>query len=150
MAQTAPFSNSAPPTSSDSSTSFLPRATSDSASGLPEGQSKSTTQGPEPLPFSRRSLSDPLPSNPSRRFSNAHESSKIATDVTVEHKVPLNHPGRSATSYGEERRRDRITKRHSLPSHANVYTECGRHGDDWLFGGFSVIEAVKRMFQKKQ
>lgn len=149
MTQTVTLSSSAPPPSSQSSNTFLSRATSDSASCLPEGQSKSTTERLEPLPFSQRSLSDPLPLNLLRRFSNAHEPSKNATDVAVEHKVRLNNPGKSAASYGGESERDRITKRHSNPSHINIYTECGRHSDDWLFGGFSMIEAVKRMFEKK-
>lgn len=25
----------------------------------------------------------------------------------------------------------------------NVHTECGRHSDDWLFGGFSMANVVK-------
>lgn len=25
---------------------------------------------------------------------------------------------------------------------------CGRHSDDWLFGGFSVTDAVKKIWQK--
>lgn len=29
---------------------------------------------------------------------------------------------------------------------ANVYTSCGRHGDDWLFGGFSLGGTVKKMW----
>jgi hypothetical protein len=41
-----------------------------------------------------------------------------------------------------------LTKRHSIPGSANVYTECGRHGDDWLFGGIS--DTVKSMFSKKR
>jgi len=31
----------------------------------------------------------------------------------------------------------------------NVHTECGRHSDDWLFGGFSVSEAVKKLGKRK-
>ena len=31
----------------------------------------------------------------------------------------------------------------------NLYTECGRHGDDWLFGGFSLGSAVRRILAPK-
>ncbi|KAK0103543.1 hypothetical protein ONS95_005562 [Cadophora gregata] len=33
-------------------------------------------------------------------------------------------------------------------SKINGYTTCGRHGDDWLFGGFSVLGAVKKLWEK--
>ncbi|KAF4624622.1 hypothetical protein G7Y89_g13549 [Cudoniella acicularis] len=37
-------------------------------------------------------------------------------------------------------------RRHSLePSQVNVYLECGRHRDEWLFGGFSVTSAIKKV-----
>jgi len=38
-------------------------------------------------------------------------------------------------------------RRHSTEK-VNVYTECGRHGDEWLFGGFSLPDKVKRLWQK--
>lgn len=40
-------------------------------------------------------------------------------------------------------------RRHSHESHTNVYTECGRHSDDWLFGGISVMEAMKRVWGRR-
>jgi hypothetical protein len=40
------------------------------------------------------------------------------------------------------------TRRHSHEPKVNVYTECGRHGDDWLFGGFSVSGAVKKLWER--
>jgi len=103
----------------------------------------------QPLPFSQRSHTDPLPSNLSRRFNNTQGPSKGTTDVAVEHEVLSKHAGLSPTSWGVEGNRDKIMKRHSHPSHINRHTECGRHGDDWLFGGFSVVELVKRIFKKK-
>lgn len=36
--------------------------------------------------------------------------------------------------------------RHHHETHVNVHTECGRHGDDWLFGGWNVGAVVKRVF----
>ncbi|KAI9645095.1 hypothetical protein NHQ30_005829 [Ciborinia camelliae] len=47
-----------------------------------------------------------------------------------------------------EGKKDNITRRHSANEHANVYTECGRHSNDWLFGGFSVSGVVKKIWQK--
>jgi hypothetical protein len=51
-------------------------------------------------------------------------------------------------SYEEEIEEPKPTssKRHSSSDHTNVYTECGRHGDDWLFGGIS--DAVKTILGK--
>ncbi|KAL2069559.1 hypothetical protein VTL71DRAFT_14238 [Oculimacula yallundae] len=34
------------------------------------------------------------------------------------------------------------------PAKVNGYTTCGRHGDDWLFGGFSVAGTVKKLWEK--
>jgi len=46
-------------------------------------------------------------------------------------------------------KKDGIKRRHSSnDAHTNVYTECGRHSDDWLFGGFSVSGVVKKIWQK--
>jgi hypothetical protein len=149
MVQTTKLSSSAPPTPSDPSNSLLSRATSQCVSCLPKSQSKST-QRLEPLSFSRRSFSDPLRSNASRRCSNnPHESSETATGVTGKQEGRSQHSVMSATSGGEEGERCPIAKRHSHPNHNNIYTECGRHGDDWLFGGFSVTGAVKQMFEKR-
>jgi hypothetical protein len=39
---------------------------------------------------------------------------------------------------------DNARRRHS----SNNYTECGRHGDDWLFGGFSVSDSVKKLWER--
>ncbi|CAD6446930.1 6c63be29-f736-443a-b439-87d3f763647f [Sclerotinia trifoliorum] len=49
---------------------------------------------------------------------------------------------------GKGGKKDGVKRRHSANEHTNVYTECGRHSDDWLFGGFSVSGAVKRIWQK--
>ncbi|THV54316.1 hypothetical protein BGAL_0029g00100 [Botrytis galanthina] len=45
-------------------------------------------------------------------------------------------------------KKDEVKRRHSSNEHVNVYTECGRHSDDWLFGGFSVTDAVKKIWNK--
>jgi len=36
-------------------------------------------------------------------------------------------------------------RRHSNEGKTNVYTACGRHSDEWLFGGFSVAGVVRKM-----
>lgn len=36
-------------------------------------------------------------------------------------------------------------RRHSNEGKVNVHTECGRHSDEWLFGGFSVAGAVRKI-----
>jgi len=36
--------------------------------------------------------------------------------------------------------------RRSAHRHRNVHTECGRHTNDWLFGGFSIRETMMRIF----
>ncbi|KAF7854618.1 hypothetical protein EAF04_010426 [Stromatinia cepivora] len=53
-----------------------------------------------------------------------------------------------ARNRGKGGKKDGVKRRHSANERANVYTECGRHSDDWLFGGFSVSGAVKKIWQK--
>jgi hypothetical protein len=43
---------------------------------------------------------------------------------------------------------DKTKRRHSHEPKVNGYTECGRHGDDWLFGGFSVSGSVKKLWER--
>jgi len=45
---------------------------------------------------------------------------------------------------------DKLKRKHSHETKVNVYTECGRHSDEWLFGGFSVADAVKRLWEKER
>ncbi|KAI9056075.1 hypothetical protein LZ554_001004 [Drepanopeziza brunnea f. sp. 'monogermtubi'] len=54
-------------------------------------------------------------------------------------------PRRSGS--GEPKLKLKPSRRHSShdPSKVNVYTECGSHGYDWLFGGFSVAGAVRKL-----
>jgi hypothetical protein len=41
-------------------------------------------------------------------------------------------------------------RRHRHEPKVNLYTECGRHSDEWLFGGFSVSEAVRKIWERKE
>ncbi|KAF8860893.1 hypothetical protein BDZ45DRAFT_292243 [Acephala macrosclerotiorum] len=39
--------------------------------------------------------------------------------------------------------------RHGIKGdHINVHTECGRHSDDWLFGGLSLSDIARWLFGK--
>jgi hypothetical protein len=42
------------------------------------------------------------------------------------------------------------TRRHRHQPKMNLYTECGRHSDEWLFGGFSVSDAVRKIWERKE
>ena len=42
-----------------------------------------------------------------------------------------------------------VKRRHSHEPKVNVYTECGRHGDDWL-GLNSVAGAVKKIWERRE
>lgn len=56
---------------------------------------------------------------------------------------------RSQTSPKQNSGDSKPSRRHSHgPAKVNGYTTCGRHSDDWLFGGFSVSGAVKKLWEK--
>jgi hypothetical protein len=44
--------------------------------------------------------------------------------------------------------KDTAKKGRTHKENVNVYTECGRHSNDWLFGGFSVSDTVKKLWHK--
>jgi hypothetical protein len=69
--------------------------------------------------------------------SSAHYSSE------KEEKYALARSGTRDSDHKTRRRRSNDAK-------MNVYTECGRHGDDWLFGGFSVSGTVKMLWEKRE
>ena len=41
-------------------------------------------------------------------------------------------------------------RRHSNEGKTNLYTECGRHSDEWLFGGLSVAGVVRKMLNNER
>jgi len=53
------------------------------------------------------------------------------------------------TSTGSGKTATRRSRSDDRPAHQNVHTECGRHSDDWLFGGFSITGSIKKMMDKK-
>ncbi len=131
-----------------------------SSASKPAGSpSKSSKDRPERAQMSPRSQSDPAASAMTRSFSASHTSS--TTTTTKEGRPskeslesgPIDDDDDDDDNYDddheeeEEEQKPTMTKRHSTLGHTNVYTECGRHGDDWLFGGIS--DAVKTVFGKK-
>ena len=57
----------------------------------------------------------------------------------------------SATSpaMGSPKRLEMANRRHSADPKINVHTECGRHSDDWLFGGWNISGNVKKIWDRK-
>ncbi|KAK3940220.1 hypothetical protein QBC46DRAFT_385922 [Diplogelasinospora grovesii] len=45
----------------------------------------------------------------------------------------------------EKRNKEQGTTRTPHNRHRNAHTDCGRHGSDWLFGGFSFTKTVKQL-----
>ena len=45
--------------------------------------------------------------------------------------------------------KDPMKRRHTVDPRVNIHTECGRHGDDWLFGGWNLGDTVKKIWDKK-
>ena len=56
---------------------------------------------------------------------------------------------RTTTRDSDHKMDHKTTRRRSNDPKVNVYTECGRHGDDWLFGGFSLSETMKMLWEKR-
>ena len=83
-------------------------------------RSTTSRSSPFPLPPPRRIHSAPLKRSPSRTSSR---SSSSASTSSSEH---------------AEKAQYHIPKHR----HTNVYTECGRHSDDWLFGGLGLGDVV--------
>ncbi|ATZ56715.1 hypothetical protein BCIN_13g05470 [Botrytis cinerea B05.10] len=103
---------------------------------------------PESSPAFKGRKASPTPSMLTRRTSE-EESILNGQAAGYENKRRLQRAG---SGNGGRRRggekKEGVKRRHSSNEHANVYTECGRHSDDWLFGGFSVTDAVKKIWQK--
>ena len=113
------------------------------------------TQAPSP----HRTFSDPLPP-PFPAFASDPSSSSSDTNL---HRASTEGPksagyvgknvrfgfGKHAEEGDKGRKIDALKRRHSNENHVNVYTDCGRHGDDWLFGGWSVGGVMRRVWGRK-
>jgi hypothetical protein len=91
-----------------------------------------TSKSPYPP---QRSVSSPQFPSPSSPYPS--KSPRRATEPQI-------------ASYREGSGRVEAKRRHTNERKTNVFTECGRHSDEWLFGGFSVAGVVRKMLEKKE
>ncbi|KAH8685413.1 hypothetical protein BGZ60DRAFT_425910 [Tricladium varicosporioides] len=121
--------------------------TSTTSSGSPPG---SPTEWNSPSSF-RPAFYAPPYSLSQRTNSNPQSTTLHREDSTFSQRsTPRTRQQSSHSSYYASN--GGIPRRSTNPSHINGYTECGRHGDDWLFGGLSVVgmvKGVKKVFEKK-
>jgi len=54
-------------------------------------------------------------------------------------------PSKSRSTSSPSTAKPPMEKRHS----SGTYTQCGRHGNEWLFKNFSVTEHVKSLLERK-
>jgi hypothetical protein len=122
------------------------------AEGSRAGQSTTGTFAqPRSSPF-QRTVSDPFPppspaqrGTPTRAFSSGAPLSAGYLDTNS--RFPNAGNGDKSPA-GRSEKGDKTKRRHSHEPKVNGYTECGRHGNDWLFGGFSVSGTVKKLWEK--
>lgn len=123
-----------------------------------ESSSQSQKQIP---PFPKRTVTDPLPPPspfgyfPGRPVDETLNSSghtpKSPNNVNFRREEGMSSAKSPPTlSPGGKKGRDMVRRRHSAELHKNVYTACGRHSDDWLFGGFTVAGVAKKIWNKKE
>ncbi|KAH7346645.1 hypothetical protein BKA65DRAFT_502945 [Rhexocercosporidium sp. MPI-PUGE-AT-0058] len=120
------------------------------------GQYQSSPRHPA-LPQSHsphRTFSEPATSPTSSDFSHTTtrgSQSTVDTQISAGYgEKTLQFDPRNQASPIRESRDSMPSRRHSHdPAKVNGYTTCGRHGDDWLFGGFSVSGAVKKLWEKE-
>jgi hypothetical protein len=126
-------------------TSSRPQADGSRAGQYPAG---SFAQPPSSAP--QRTVSEPYPPpSPASRGTPTRASSgdvpMSAGYVDSNLRLLKGSTGDKGTS---GRSGDKTKRRHSHEPKVNGYTECGRHGDDWLFGGFSVSGSVKKLWER--
>jgi hypothetical protein len=121
---------------------------SSSSSKPGEGCIKSSKGTPERTQMLQRSHSNPVTSSSSNKEPRPSGESLDDTAVVDDDNNDDdndNDDNKDEPYGGEEEagQKSTVSKRHS-----NLYTECGRHGDDWLFGG--IAGAVKSVFKKNE
>jgi len=119
------------------------------------GRSSHSSQSPAvrsapPQPAPARTVSDPYPSasfsqrdTPTRSSSGEVPKSASHVDKSLRFEKECQKSPSAKTAAG-----DKIKRRHSHEPKINVYTECGRHSDDWLFGGFSVSDSFRKLLDR--
>ena len=84
--------------------------------------------------------------SPTTPRSAGYQSKNLTFERAHELKTTMTTP-----AVGSKKEVDMVKRRHSHdPNRVNVYTECGRHSDDWLFGGWSVSGAVKKIWDRER
>lgn len=125
-------------------TTSRPQADGSRAGQSPAGRSAL------PLSSPQRTISDPFPS-PSRHDTITRASTgdtpKSAGYVDKSLRFAKDGTGDTSPSLIGDNG-DKTKRRHSHEPKVNVHTECGRHSDDWLFGGFSVSKTVKKLWER--
>lgn len=102
-----------------------------------------------------RTFSEPIAYSSSRRTSSCSSSmsrSSTLTDMSksAEHMSSAEEDKFGFARSGTSRSEDKTRRRRSNDPKINVYTECGRHSDDWLFGGFSVSGTMKMLWDRRE
>jgi len=120
---------------------------SSSSSERGEGSTKSSKETPERVQMSQRSHSDSATSSSSNKEWRPLKESWNDTAVDDGYDDNNDYDNKDDPYVGEKEtdQKSTATKRHST-GHANLYTECGRHGDDWLFAG--IADTVRSVFKK--
>ncbi|KUJ23012.1 uncharacterized protein LY89DRAFT_164617 [Mollisia scopiformis] len=127
-----------------------------------DGRSMSQSSGlysalPPSTPY--RTSSGPLPSPSTPQHTTATRSSTLDTprsagynDKSQWFSDSSKNGTKSPTSPKTKRRSDSsmIDKRISPDPKTNVYTQCGRHSDQWLFGGFPFDNIKKALERDKK
>jgi hypothetical protein len=113
-------------------------------SALPHPSPHRTFSGPAALPSS--SIQDTLAQSrsPVTPKSAGYEMKSLRFEKgRNELKPTMTTPAIGNPKKGE------VKRRYSADPKINVYTECGRHSDDWLFGGWNVTGTVKKIWERK-
>jgi hypothetical protein len=109
---------------------------------------KSNKRAPSPNPHSERKPASPesllrrsLSRSPARS-THSSSSTNHQTPKAIKSQAEGTH---KLVEYVDE---DGISHWHRQ-EHVNLHTECGRHGDEWLFGGWSLMGVVKGVLGRR-
>ncbi|KAF4632860.1 hypothetical protein G7Y89_g5252 [Cudoniella acicularis] len=149
-------SNRAPLSITTSSSSTASGSSADTTNSQSAGSTRGQGALPPPYPQQRTST-EPYPS-PTQSYSSASPimpGSRQQRRQTMPHSAGMPPPSspfsRSGGTTPKSPRTVKAERRHSFePNKMNVYTECGRHGDEWLFGGFTVAGAFRKVIGGKK
>lgn len=118
-----------------------PTALSNSKSESSNGTESRSHATPSPPPQQRASRASERKESPRRSLP-----ASPARSLNTQHTPPVQKHSKTEMVEDED---GVVHLHHSHPDHTNVHTECGRHGDDWLFGGFSLVEVFRGLFSRK-